>query len=58
MRKNAAALEWLRRAADDGLPCYPLFQSDPFLASLRSDPAYISMMERMKQQWEHFKDTL
>ncbi len=27
--RAAPAVQWLRRAAEDGLPCYPLFARDP-----------------------------
>ena len=53
-----AAVEWLQKTADHGLPCYPLFKDDPNLKSLRNDPGYISLMNKMKKQWEHYKKNL
>jgi hypothetical protein len=38
MGRNHSAVQWLQRAADDGLPCYPLFEKDPHLDNLRGDP--------------------
>ena len=50
-RENA--LKWLRYTADDGFPCYPLFEKDPNLNNLRNDEAFISFMNQLRQQWEH-----
>jgi serine/threonine protein kinase/Tfp pilus assembly protein PilF len=55
LKKNARAIEWLKRAAEDGLPCYPLFLSDPSLKNLRSDPRFISFLDKLKRQWEEYK---
>jgi tetratricopeptide (TPR) repeat protein len=55
-RENA--LKWLRYTADDGFPCYPLFEKDPNLNNLRNDEAFISFMSQLKQQWEHYMATL
>ncbi|MFN2385484.1 MAG: hypothetical protein ABR576_04250 [Thermoanaerobaculia bacterium] len=46
------------KAANNGFPCYPLFASDPNLISLRSDPAYQSLMRKMKADWERYRATL
>ena len=58
MGKPRLAVEWLEKAADHGFPCYPLFVADPNLSSLRSDPAYQSLLRKMKAQWEHYRATL
>jgi len=55
LKKNARAIEWLKRAAEDGLPCYPMFLSDPSLKNLRSDPRFISFLDKLKRQWEEYK---
>ena len=52
------AVEWLQKAADHGLPCYPLFKNDPNLKNIRNDPGYISLMEKLRKQWEVYKATL
>jgi serine/threonine protein kinase/cytochrome c-type biogenesis protein CcmH/NrfG len=44
-----ASLHWLRRTADEGMPCYPWFAQDPLLANLRADPggrAFLAELER------------
>lgn len=53
-----ASVEWLQKTADHGLPCYPLFKNDPNLKNIRNDPAFISLMEKMKKQWEYYKSNL
>jgi tetratricopeptide (TPR) repeat protein len=56
--RNRLALEWLRKTAEDGLPCYPLFEKDPNLNKLRADPEFTDFLTRMRSQWEGFKATL
>jgi serine/threonine-protein kinase len=55
--ERAAAVEWLTRTAEDGMPDYPLFLSDPNLQSLHQDSAYLALMDRMKSQHELFVQT-
>ena len=52
------ALEFLRRTARDGMPCYPLFQNDPHLNSLRADPRFKQFMSDMRQQFERLQRTI
>ncbi len=56
LHRPALAVKWLRRTADDGYPCYPLFDKDPNLANLRQDPGYLALMAELKAQWERWKD--
>lgn len=58
MNKPEEAIHWLREAAENGFPCYPLFERDANLNPLRQDPRFIAFMERQKKQWEYFKATL
>jgi hypothetical protein len=51
------ALEWLQTAADDGFPSYELFLRDPNLIALHSDPRFIALMAKLKQQWERYSGT-
>jgi serine/threonine protein kinase len=53
--KPAEALKWLEAAVGDGLPCYPLFASDPNLDRIRSDPNFVAFLAKQKEQWEAFK---
>ncbi len=57
MGKNRLALEWLQRTAEDGLPCYPLFEKDPNLDNLRNDPSFMAFLEKMRLQWGRWKNT-
>ena len=45
-------------AAEDGFPCYPLFENDANLNSLRKDERFIAFMAKLKQRWEHYQATL
>lgn len=53
--KTAPALQWLETAAQDGLPCYPLFEKDPNLDRIRRDPGFIAFLARERQHWEAFQ---
>lgn len=50
--KSAEALRWLRYTAENGFPCYPLFERDPYLDPIRKDPELIRFLAEMKQRWE------
>ena len=58
LRRNSEAVAWLEETAAGGMPCYPLFEKDPYLESLRKDPAFLAFMARMRTQWERFRATL
>jgi tetratricopeptide (TPR) repeat protein len=47
-----AAVNWLERAADDGLPCYPLFATDPSLQRLQGFSAYEQLLARLRARQE------
>jgi len=52
------AVQWLRRAADDGLPCYPCFAMDPDLDRIRNDSGFVAFMKELKAQWEQYRAAL
>jgi len=58
MKKADPAIKWLQEAADDGLPCYPLFANDPNLNNLRRDARFIALLARLKMQWERYRAIL
>jgi len=58
MNDHQQALKWLRMAADDGLPCYPMYENDPILNNLRKDPHFIQFLAQLKKQWEQYRATL
>ena len=53
--RTADAIGSLEQAADDGLPCYPLFSSDSELAPLRAEPRFIALLARLKIDMERFR---
>jgi eukaryotic-like serine/threonine-protein kinase len=58
MNKAEPAIIWLQAAADGGFPCYPLFETDPYLDHLRKDPRFIALMGKLKEQWEFYRTRL
>ena len=58
MGQPRRAIEWLRRTAADGDPCYPRFAHDPDLNRIRDDPEFRSFLEGLRQQWEELNATL
>ena len=54
MHKPQKAMDWLEQAAD-GYPCYPVFQRDPNLDSLRKEPRFIAFLERVKKESDYYK---
>jgi serine/threonine protein kinase len=58
MNRPEEALKWLEVTADEGFPCYPLFEGDTNLDNLKKDSRFISFMAKQKQQWEHYNATL
>jgi TolB-like protein len=55
MQRPAEAVRWLRAAADDGFPCYPLYERDHSLEKLRQDPQFQKFMGDLKDRWQHYK---
>jgi Predicted integral membrane protein len=55
MNNPDRAIELLEYAANDGFPNYSLFATDPNLDSLRSDPRFMALLERLRQQLEHYR---
>ncbi len=56
MKRRRRALFWLKHAAADGFPCYPLYARDPDLANLRSDPDFIAFLNDLRQQWQNYRE--
>lgn len=49
-----ASLQWLKRTADEGMPCWPWFAEDPLLANLRRDPDGASYLQELKHRFDFF----
>jgi len=54
MNQPEQAMKWLQVTAEEGFPCYPLFDGDRNLDNLRQDARFISFMATQKAQWNHF----
>ncbi|MEP6788350.1 MAG: protein kinase [Acidobacteriota bacterium] len=55
LHRPEEAVKWLQIAADDGFPCYPLFEKNPNLNNVRQDPRFIEFMKNLKIGWEKYK---
>ena len=55
MNRPQQAIDWLQKAADDGLPCYSLFANDHNLDNLRMDPRFVTFLAKQKELWEYYK---
>lgn len=55
MNKADEAIKWLEVTAEDGFPCYPMFEQNANLNSLRKDPRFVAFMEKQRKQWEYYK---
>ena len=56
--KNDEAMKWLQFTADEGFPCYPMFEKDTNLDGLRQDPHFVLFMDKLRQDWERYQSTL
>jgi tRNA A-37 threonylcarbamoyl transferase component Bud32/tetratricopeptide (TPR) repeat protein len=50
-----AALAWLKRCGDEGMPCWPWFSSDPLLSNLRADPEGAAYLSGLRRRFEYFQ---
>src|SRR5713101_468884 len=58
MNKTEPAMKYLRMAAEDGFPCYPLFDRDSNLNNIRKDPRVVQFMADQKKQWQYYMTVL
>jgi len=58
MNKPEPAIKWLEAAAEDGFPCYPLFERDTNLDNLRQDARFVAFLAKLRLQWEHHQTIL
>ena len=58
LNKPDEAIRWLQTAADDGFPCYPLFEQDDNLNSLRTDERFVAFLAQMKARLQRYEATL
>ncbi|MCZ6638350.1 MAG: protein kinase [Candidatus Dadabacteria bacterium] len=55
MGLNEEAVKWLKMAAKNGLPCYPLFNQDSNLKSLEGNPDFEAFMLELKNKLEYYE---
>jgi serine/threonine protein kinase len=51
MGETDVAIDLLTQAADDGFPCYPWFERDPCLASVKDNPRFKQLIKELKARW-------
>jgi len=49
------AIALLRKASSTGLPSYPVYREDPHFRSLREQPEFLSLMGKLKREWEGYR---
>ncbi len=52
MNQNEQAIIWLKNSAEDGSPCYPLFEKDSNLKNLHGDKDFKAFMIKLKGEYE------
>ncbi len=55
LNKPEQAVRFLQMTAEDGYPCYPLFERDAKLDAIRQNPKFQSFLSAQKRQWEYYK---
>ncbi|HEU4873629.1 MAG TPA: tetratricopeptide repeat protein, partial [Pyrinomonadaceae bacterium] len=58
MNKHEQAIKWLESVANDGFPCYVLFETDHNLDNVRQDARFQALLTKLKQQREQYKRAL
>jgi len=46
------SVEWLQKAADAGLPNYPMFARDPNFERIRQEAVFVQFMANLKKRWD------
>ena len=49
------AVEWLQKAADTGLPNYPMFARDPNFERIRQEEVFVQFMTNLKKRWDVYE---
>ena len=48
-------MAWLERSVDTGFACWPFFRLDPYLESLREEPAFKRLVADLEQTYTALK---
>lgn len=51
LEQKQRAMAWLERAVEAGFPCWPFFQIDPHLESLREQPGFMQLVADLEQKY-------
>jgi serine/threonine protein kinase/Tfp pilus assembly protein PilF len=55
MKNSDQSIKWLEQAANDGFPCFPLFERDANLNNVRQDPRFGELLTKLRGQFEYYK---
>ena len=55
MNKTNKSVEWFEKATGDGFNCYPMFEKDRSLDSVRNDSRFREIMEIERKKWEYYR---
>lgn len=55
MNDTERAIEWFEKAVHEGFNCYPMFEADPSLATLRGLERFRSTLADERKKWEAYK---
>jgi tetratricopeptide (TPR) repeat protein len=58
MRRPADVVQWLRDAAENGFPCYPLFAGDSTFNPVREDPQFVAFLAELQKRSAALRDSL
>ena len=58
MNKHEQAIKWLESVANDGFPCYVLFERDHNLDNLRQDARFQALLAKLKQELDRYRAVL
>jgi len=53
--RGVDAAQWLDETARSGMPCYPMFEADKMLDSVRGAPEMKAVMADLKIQWDRYR---
>jgi tetratricopeptide (TPR) repeat protein len=52
LQRTPDTVTWLRKAFDEGFPCYPWYERDPMLDPVRQQRAFIDLMRELRPRFE------
>ena len=52
------AIEWITKAANEGYPSYPRFSTERDLATLKGQPGFEALLERLRKDHERWRTSL